>query len=148
MENKLTSIEDLMKYAQGVLIDLPPFGPGQPFAAKLRRPSLLSMTAKGKIPNTLKVKANELFQGGNELLDTDNENMMKDLYDILMIFANAALVSPTMEQIEDAGIELTDEQLMFIFNYAQEGVKQLESFREEQTDIKSDRVVEDIQPKA
>jgi hypothetical protein len=93
----------------------------------------MALMAKGKIPNALKTKANELFTGGVSLLtDEDNENMLNDLYDIMSIFAEASLIEPSMEQIREAGLELTDDQLMALFTYSQKGVKALESFREEQ----------------
>ena len=46
---KLTSIEELKKYANGTVVELPSFSEGQPFVARLKRPSLLSMVKQGKI---------------------------------------------------------------------------------------------------
>ena len=56
---------------------------------------------------------------------------MKQLYDVLDIIASETLVEPTYEDIKNVGLELTDEQMMFLFNYSQQGVKALESFRTE-----------------
>lgn len=63
--------------------------------------------------------------------DPDEENMMAQMFDVLELMAQETFVEPTYSEIKDAGIELTDEQMMFIFNYAQQGVKALESFRTE-----------------
>ena len=47
------------------------------------------------------------------------------------IIATAALIQPSMEEIKSVGLELSDDQMMAIFNYTQAGVKALESFRQE-----------------
>ena len=106
-------------------------GDGQPFAARMRRPSMLVLAQSGKIPNTLLNVASELFAKGGSGLDTDNVNMLGDMYDICHIICESALVEPTMADIEGAGMELSDEQLMAIFNYTQAGIKALEPFRKE-----------------
>lgn len=129
-EKKITSIDELKKVANGAIVELPPFAEGTTFWAKLKRPSLLNMVKQGKIPNTLLVRANELFvQTGG--LDPEEENMMEEMFEVIELIANETFVEPTYKEIKEAGIELTDEQLMFIFSYAQQGVKALESFRTE-----------------
>lgn len=126
---KVTSINDLQSYAQGTLVRFPDFAEGQPFVARVRRPSMLVLAKEGRIPNTLLVSANELFSKGGGGLDADNENMLADIYSITEIICEAALKEPTYQQIKDAGLELSDDQLMAVFNYTQTGVKALESFR-------------------
>ena len=126
---KLTSIEELKKYANGTVVELPSFSEGQPFVARLKRPSLLSMVKQGKIPNTLLVRANELFVQTGAGFDVEEENMMEQMFDVLELMASETFVEPTYDELKEAGIQLTDEQLMFIFNYAQQGVRALESFR-------------------
>lgn len=128
---KVTSISDLHSYASGTVVRLPDFGDGQPFVARMRRPSMLVLAKSGKIPNTLLNVASELFAKGGSGLDTDNVNMLGDMYDICHIICESALVEPTMAEIEGAGMELSDEQLMAIFNYTQAGIKALEPFRKE-----------------
>ena len=46
------------------------------------------------------------------------------------VVVEAALVSPTMEEIKQAGLELSDDQLMAIFSYTQTGISALEPFRQ------------------
>lgn len=130
-ELKLTSIEELKKYANGTVVELPSFSEGQPFVARLKRPSLLSMVKQGKIPNTLLVRANELFVQTGAGFDVEEESMMEQMFDVLELMASETFVEPTYDELKEAGIQLTDEQLMFIFNYAQQGVRALESFRTE-----------------
>lgn len=127
---QVTSLEQLKQYANGNIVRLPDFAEGQPFVAKLKRPSILGMAKQGKIPNSLLVKTNELFvQSGS--LDTEENSMMQEIYDVIDLIANETFVDPTYDEIKSTGIELTDEQMMFIFNYSQQGVKALESFRTE-----------------
>lgn len=127
---QVTSLEQLKQYADGNIVRLPDFAEGQPFVAKLKRPSILGMAKQGKIPNSLLVKTNELFvQSGS--LDTEENSMMQEIYDVIDLIADETFVEPTYKEIKSTGIELTDEQMMFIFNYSQQGVKALESFRTE-----------------
>lgn len=127
----ITSASDLQTYAAGVVIRLPDFAEGQPFVARVRRPSLLVLAKSGKIPNTLLTTAGELFSKGGGGLDPDNANMLGDMYDIMHIVCESALIQPSMQDIEAVGLQLSDEQMMAIFNYSQAGVKALESFRQE-----------------
>lgn len=127
---QVTSLEQLKQYADGNIVRLPDFAEGQPFVAKLKRPSILGMAKRGRIPNSLLVKTNELFvQSGS--LDTEENSMMQEIYDVIDLIASETFVEPTYDEIKSTGIELTDEQMMFIFNYSQQGVKALESFRTE-----------------
>lgn len=128
---QVTSITDLQSYAQGAVVRFPDFGDGQPFVARVRRPSMLVLAKQGKIPNTLLITAGELFSKGGGGLDADNENMLGDMYNIMDIVATAALIQPSMEEIKSVGLELSDDQMMAIFNYTQTGVKALNSFRKE-----------------
>ena len=130
-EQNVTSIDTLKKYSNGTIVELPPFAEGQQFFAKLKRPSLLGMVKQGKIPNTLLVRANELFVQTGAGFDPDEKDMMSQMFDVLELIAEETFVEPRYEDIQREGIELTDEQMMFIFNYAQQGVRALESFRTE-----------------
>lgn len=130
-EVNVTSIEDLKNYANGTIVEMPPFAEGQPLIVRLKRPSILGMAKQGKIPNSLLVKANELFLQNGAGLDSEEEDTMKQLYDVLDLIAKETLVEPTYEEFKSVGLELTDEQMMFLFNYSQQGVKALESFRTE-----------------
>lgn len=126
---KPTDVSSLQSYAKGAVVELPPFGPDQPFIARIKRPSLLMLVKAGKIPNTLLAKASEMFSNGSRALDPDDKQMMSEVFDIIDIMAQACLVEPSYQDIKDAGLELSDDQLMFIFNYSQNGVKALEQFR-------------------
>ncbi len=130
-ERKITSIEDLKQICNGIVTALPPFYPGTEFNAVLRRPSMMGMVKRGKIDNQLLVSANELFTKGaarTAISNIEKQDMMKEMFDIMEIYCKECFVSPTYEELQNAGIELTDEQILFIFNYAQSGVTDLKSF--------------------
>lgn len=127
----VTSIEQLKQYAQGEVVELPSFSPTQPFVAKLKRPSLLAMAKNGKIPNNLLVKTNELFMNDGTAVNASDDNMLTEIFSVIDTIASEVFVQPTYAEIKEANIELTDEQMIFIFNYTQRGVKNLENFRED-----------------
>lgn len=138
MEIKVTSIDQLKLMSGGEIVKLPPFIQGQDFYAKLRRPSMLKLVQSGQIPNSLLRTANMLFSGGvDKELERDDE-FMKDMFDLIDVLAGAVFVEPSWTELKNAGIELTDEQYMFIFNYTQEGVKALEPFRENEETATTD----------
>ena len=135
MENmKVTSFEQLTQYAKGQLVQLPDVAPGMPLCVYMRRPSLLDLIAKGKIPNPLAGTASKLFSRGGAGVDQTDPKQLADLVEILHIFCETSFVEPTYSQIKEAGLSLTDEQLMFVFNYVQAGNKALEKFRKQQED--------------
>ena len=132
MKREVTSIVDLREYAKGSLVELPSFGEGQPFYARLRRPSLLGLVKKGKIPNSLLSSANALFESGVQgAMMVADENTMENIFGVMDAICEASFVEPTYKEIIESGITLTDEQMMFIFAYSQNGVRQLDSFRTE-----------------
>ena len=133
MEYKVTSIDQLKLMSGGEIVKLPPFIQGQDFYAKLRRPSMLKLVQSGHIPNSLLRTANMLFSGGVEQELERDDDFMKDMFELIDVLAEAVFVEPSWTEMKNAGIELTDEQYMFIFNYTQEGVKALEPFREDET---------------
>lgn len=128
MENiRVTSIEELKQMGEGDVIQLPPFKGEIPFTAKVKRVSLLNLVRKGVIPNVLLGAAEELFYGKQASKCVD----LKKLTNVMFIMAENSLVEPSIKDIDNAGLELTDQQIIALFNYTQEGVRSLESFRKE-----------------
>lgn len=136
MENQtrqlqVTSIDELKRAASGAIVELPPFVDGTPFVARLKRPSMFVLAKTGKIPNALLKSANALFADGVAgSFDTMDEAMLSKCFDLFDVMCEASFVEPSYTEMRNAGIELTDEQYMFVFGYAQNGVRQLESFRQ------------------
>ena len=127
----ITSVSDLQNYAKGTIVRFPDFAEGQPFVARVRRPSMLVLAKTGRIPNTLLTAAGDLFTKGSSGMDSDSDKMLNDMYDIMHIICESALIQPTLKEIEEIGMSLSDDQMMAIFNYSQAGIKVLESFRKE-----------------
>lgn len=128
----VTSFEQLQTYAMGQVVELPPFAEGMPFVARITRPSMIQMIRDGKFNNELLVSANELFIDSEAVSNAvADKEKMNEFYDVLFAIVKEALLEPTYEQVEKAGIILTDQQIMFIFNYVQHGVDSLASFRQE-----------------
>lgn len=126
---RATSLQELAQYAKGRLVRLPDTAEGMPLFVRMKRPSLLDLISQGKIPNPLAGTANSLFMDGSKGLNKADAKQMKELTDILHIFCETSFVEPTYSEMKEVGFELTDEQLMFVFNYIQAGTKALEKFR-------------------
>ena len=133
----ITSINDLMKYAEGTEVELPGFVEGEPFIAKLRRPSMLALAKEGKIPNTLLSVAGKLFNTGTK--EVQNSEDVKAMSDIFIAIAKASLVSPSWDELQKIGLSLTDGQLFYIYNYSQTGVDALRRFRSKQDIVVDDK---------
>lgn len=126
---EVTSLTSLEQYAQGQVVELPSFAEGQPLIARLRRPSLLVLIKSGKIPNALLATANSLFVGN--AIKTSDPSALSDVVGVMEVICEASFLEPTMDQIRDAGLELTDQQYMAVFNYSQQGIKALDAFRQQ-----------------
>lgn len=140
----VTSLENLKKLSEGQEVELPGWD-DEPFICKLKRPSLLGLVEGGQIPNPLLNAAYILFNGAKTQKDVLN---LKEQKEILDIVARAAMVEPTYQQLKDIGLELTDLQLLDIYNFTQLGVRSLISFRTKQGNIKDYKDKREIQPKA
>lgn len=119
--------EKLTELAQGTEIELPGFAAKETISVRIRRPSLMLLAAEGKIPNTLLASVEDLFEKGDK-----NTVSFKERAEIFRIVAMASLVSPSWEELQNAGVNLTDLQLLYIYNFSQTGVDALRRFREKQ----------------
>ena len=97
---KVTSLEQLKQYSKGEIVQLPEFSPNQPFVARLKRPSILAMAKNGKIPNKLLVKTNELFTNDGMALNSSDENMLGEIFDVIDVIAEEVFVEPTYDEIK------------------------------------------------
>ena len=128
---QVTSIADIVKMAKGEIVELPGFKSNQKVYFRLVRPSMLMLAKTGQIPNSLLSRAADLFSKGSRSFNNDDGDVLAESYDVLNSIARAAMVEPTMDQLTSNGVSLTDEQLMAIFNYTQNGVNSLSQFREQ-----------------
>lgn len=119
----MTSMISEIKTSQEVTL---PGWCGDAFICELRRPSLFALASGGAIPNPLMQTARRLFYSG---ISPDSGNFEEEGR-ILLTIARAALVKPTFEELAEHGIELTDEQLVGIYQFTQLGAKALDRFRQ------------------
>ena len=117
---KITKLEDLKKFNDGEVVELPAFDDSTPFVARLKRPSLLALCKAGAIPNQLLGAAQEIFEGRQK-------SNIKNYADVLDVIISQALIEPAYDDVKDV---LTDMQRMAIFAYTQSGIKGLLPFRE------------------
>lgn len=137
------SEEKLAALAKGTEVELPGFIDRETISVRLRRPSLMLMAAEGKIPNSLLASVEDLFEHGEK-----NKVSLKERGEIFRMVAMASLVEPSWEDLQNAGVSLTDLQLLTIYNYSQTGVDTLRRFREKQRDYELSRHGESIPAKA
>lgn len=136
---QITSLEQLQAIKNTEVVELPNFEDGTPLVVEIKKPNMMQLIASGKIPNTLLKGAMDMFNGktGEKMAKaSDNAKDLAELVGMMNILAEASLVTPSMKDLKKHGIELNDDQLMAILMYAQGGVKSLENFRNEQTNIK------------
>lgn len=89
---------------------------------------MMKLAMEGKFPNELIVKANELFAGDSSAVNPDDDETMKSVKGVIDVIAEASFIEPTYQEIKE-NIDLTDDQMMFLFNYSQQGIKALSDFR-------------------
>lgn len=122
----VTSIKELRALGSVREVELPGWSAGERVTFKLGRPSLMLMVRDGRIPNRLLNAAQGLFSGTGA---GNGESGFSDAVDVMITVVRATMVEPTYDEIINAGIELTDEQMVAIFQYSQNGAKALERFR-------------------
>lgn len=136
---KITNLNKLKEIGQGQILTLPGWDEN-PFVCKVKRVSLLGLASKGTIPNSLLNSAQKIFTQR-----VDSKTSLKEICEVMKAIAKESLLEPTLEEIESVGLDLTDEQLTVLLNYSQQGLKALESFRNEQPDIKNNNHESNIQ---
>jgi hypothetical protein len=130
----MTTIDEIKaKGGAGIDVELPGFRAGETVTFTLRRPSIMDMAAQGKLPNTLLATAARLFKDGTgaiiDKLKADDGSDFRETSEVFRAVAKAALVAPTFDELEEAGIPLSDVQLIYIYNYVIDGEDRLRTFR-------------------
>lgn len=130
---QLSSIEELKQMSggsEGELVELPGWGNGKKFVARLKRPSLLLMAMGGQIPNELKGAVSMLYASGEIHAKAKDGDSLKTVAETILYLVDMTLMSPTMAELKENSISLTDEQINAIYLYAKGGVNALAPFRE------------------
>lgn len=127
-DTHITNLAALEKAANGEIVTLPGWTEEQPFVARLKRASLTGMIRAGKIPNPLIAAAQRLYEGGRSASKATFDETAK----VMRMVVADALVDPKEAVLEEAGLELTEQQVDSIYMYAIRGPKALEAFRYQQ----------------
>jgi len=122
----ITNIDDI-KTKLDVEVELSGWTDDEPFRCVLRRPSMHQMVAAGIVPNPLIPTVERLFTATVPKELTPDERQQES--EALIAIARATLREPSMAQLEEAGIQLTDNQILEIYAFAITGAKGLSSFR-------------------
>ena len=93
---------------------------------RARRPGLYNMASMGFIPNPLLGAMQAMFSGSTAQINAVDP---KKQGECLTAIARYALVEPTMAQITEAGLELTDQQLLELYQFALAGPVRYAAFR-------------------
>ncbi len=132
--SECTHLDDLCRESQPCVVDLPGFTPGTTVRFRLRRANLRELARAGRIPNPLLPAAQRLYEGAQSGARASFAEVARVMDEVV----SSAMVEPTMEQLRNAGVELTEEQFGLIWAYSQQGVAALETFRSQRSDLQSD----------
>lgn len=140
-ELTVTNIEELKKQSTEI-IDLQPFSGDKLIRVRVKRLSILGLCQSGEIPNQLLGVARKLFyQDKIEQID------LKEYGKVIDIICKNTLVEPSIEQLKEIELELTDEQKFELWAYSQQGVEGLKSFRKVAKATIDNNDVKDVQKK-
>lgn len=121
----MTSIEAMKKLAGPVEVNLSGWDENE-ITVKLRKPSLYEMAASGRIPNPLLGTADAIFTANGAAI---SKAPMDEQYKVIRMVARAAMAEPTAEELDEAGIVLTDQQINEIYVFVIGGAAKLDTFR-------------------
>jgi len=132
MSDGVITLKEIEERARGQVIEIPDWDGKGKIKVRVRRIDATPIVMEaGVVPNSLKVKAQEVFEG-KAPREMDNIDVdMKKLIPVLDAVVKEALVEPKYEDIQNI-LPLTLMQKMTIFNWVTEEVRQLEPFRGEQ----------------
>lgn len=130
----ITNLKDLKDL--NPIVELGHFDNGVPFVARVKKPNLLALVAHGKIPNPLMSAAMSLFNGNEKEIDklTKDPKSLANLYGLMEVLAKECLIEPSFDDLQEAGIELSQDQLLSVVMFAQGGINALEDFRQKSRD--------------
>ena len=140
-ELKVTSMEEL-KNQSTEIIGLQPFAGEKLIHVRVQRLSILGLCQSGEIPNQLLGVARKLFyQEDIQKID------LKEYGKVIDIICENTLVEPSIKQLKEINLELTDTQRFELWAYSQQGVEGLKSFRTASKDNLNNSNGKDIQNK-
>lgn len=125
----VTSIHEILAQAsvQPEEITLSGWKPETEITVRVKRPSFYYLIANKAALNPLIPELEKLFVKHDR---SSHKSAGSDFAKALICIAKECLVEPSFSQLEEAGVELTSDQLTELSLYATEGAEYLRSFRE------------------
>ena len=123
----ITQMQDIVAQAAPEEVTLSGFKPNTEITVLLRSPSLYALLAENALPNPLLPVVNKLFSDGPQAQDVAGPDA--EFARALRVIARETLVQPKLSELEAAGVQLTDRQLLEISVYATRGPAALAAFR-------------------
>lgn len=140
--SEVISLEELRNQRTEV-IEISPFTGENSINVRVKRPSILGLCQDGVIPNQLLGVARKLFY------QEDIKNVaLKEYGEVINIICKNTLVEPSIDQLKEAGLQLTDQQRFELWAYSQQGVEGLKSFRKVTKSAVNNSDGQDLQNKA
>lgn len=125
----VTSIHEILAQApvQPEEITISGWKPDSEITVRAKKPSFYYLIANKAALNPLIPELEKLFVKHDR---SGHKNAGGDFAKALICIAKECLVEPTYSELEEAGVELTSDQLTELSLYATEGPEYLRSFRE------------------
>ena len=123
---EITKVADIRSLGAEDVVELSGWDE-RPFVCRLRRVSLYEMIGSGCVPNPLIPVVRDLFMGMSKAL----EKNLSDAEDVkaFLTIAKCSMLEPSYQELQEVGIQLTDQQVLEIFFYATRGPRSLAAFR-------------------
>lgn len=139
MKFKALTVDDIKKSIDsGYQVEITGFradeDPEDTFPCVLKKIDLLAWLINGKVPNELSAAVEDLFNVSKAKKKTveeynDIENI-REGYKLNEWIARESMVEPKFDDLKDAGIYLSQEQLLDIYIFQMHGVNALKQFRD------------------
>lgn len=123
----ITPLEAMQAAIQPEEIALSGWRRGQEITVRVRKPNFYALLAKGSIPNPLIPEMDKLFVRRDRKGYAEPDAKFAET---LVAIAELTLVEPSYQELTDAGVELTDDQLTELSIYATSGAEALATFRD------------------
>ena len=139
MKFKALSVDDIKKSIDsGYQVEITGFradeDPEDTFPCVLKKIDLLAWLINGKVPNELSAAVEDLFNISKAKKKTVEEyndiDQIREGYKLNEWIARESMVEPKFDDLKDAGIYLSQEQLLDIYIFQMHGVNALKQFRD------------------
>lgn len=139
MKFKALSVDDIKKSIDsGYQVEITGFradeDPEDSFPCVLKKIDLLAWLINGKVPNELSAAVEDLFNLSKAKKKTVEEyndiDQIREGYKLNEWIARESMVEPKFDDLKDAGIYLSQQQLLDIYIFQMNGVNALKQFRD------------------